>query len=75
MTYALWDKLCVVSTWFGDVCGSRNDFCMFFQQDPFLYFKFCSIAAITEISKRQPKRQHVETANVGSHNVKNGTAL
>ena len=28
----LWDRVCVLSTWFGDICGSRKDFCMFYKR-------------------------------------------
>ena len=28
----LWDRVCVLSTWFGDICGSRRDFCMFYKR-------------------------------------------
>ena len=28
----LWDRMCVLSTWFGDICGSRRDFCMFYKR-------------------------------------------
>ena len=28
----LWDRVCVLSTWFGDICGSRKDFCMFYKK-------------------------------------------
>ena len=28
----LWDRVCVLSTWFGDICGRRKDFCMFYKR-------------------------------------------
>ena len=28
----LWDRVCVLSTWFGDICGSRKGFCMFYKR-------------------------------------------
>ena len=28
----LWDRVCVLSTLFGDICGSRKDFCMFYKR-------------------------------------------
>ena len=28
----LWDRVCILSTWFGDICGSRKDFCMFYKR-------------------------------------------
>ena len=32
----------MLSTWFGDICGSRKDFCMFYKKSRTLYFKFYS---------------------------------
>ena len=43
----LWDRVCVLSTWFGDICGSRKDFCMFYKKSRTLYFKFYSLRLLT----------------------------
>ena len=43
----LWDRVCVISTWFGDICCSRRDFCTFYKRSWSLYFKFYSLQLFT----------------------------
>ena len=35
--------MCVLSTWFGDICGSRRDFCRFDKRSRSLCFKYYSL--------------------------------
>ena len=35
----LWDRVCVLSTWFGDICCSRKDFCMFYKRSRSNYIR------------------------------------
>ena len=41
-------RVCVLSTWFGDICCSRRDFCTFYKRSRSLYFKFYSLRLLTQ---------------------------
>ena len=67
----LWDRVCVLSTWFGDICGSRRDFCMFYKRSgPLISNSIrcgclrtdqsniaCSKAAVNGSNRRPPARR------------------
>ena len=46
----LWDRVCVLSAWFGDICGSRRDFCMFYKRSQILF-----VAAAYEMTNVIPR--------------------
>ena len=58
----LWDRVCVLSTWFGDIWGSRRDFCTFYKRSRSLYFKFYSLRLLTPrpMQYRVPVKLHTE---------------
>ena len=65
----------VLSTWFGDICGSRKDLYVL-QKVTITLYQLPLAGAITETSPdRNSSNRNVAMTNVGSHNVKNGTAL
>ena len=52
----------VLSTWFGDICCSRTDFCTFYKRSRSLYFKFYSLRLLTPrpMQYRVPAKLHTE---------------
>ena len=52
----------VFDPWFGDICGSRKDFCMFYKSSRSLYFKFYSLRLLTSrpMQYRVPAKLHTE---------------
>ena len=86
-----WDRVCVLSTWFGDICGSRRDLYVLqtehshFISNSIDLFCYCAITELVMIwtsathANKNSDDQNGSTQNgkcrLGSHNVKNGTAL
>ena len=54
--------MCVLSTWFGDICCSRRDFYTFYIRSRSLYFKFYSLRLLTPrpMQYRVPAKLHTE---------------
>ena len=55
----LWDRVCVLSTWFGDICGSRKDLYVL-QKVTNTLFQIIFVAAAyeqTNVISRAPKLQ------------------
>ena len=53
--------MCVLSTWFGDICCSRRT-CTFYKRSQSLYFKFYSLRLLTPrpMQYRVPEKLHIE---------------
>ena len=69
--------MCVLSTWFGDICGSRRDFCMFYRLVTSLFLNSIGLycyCAITELVMIRTSTSRTATRANRNSDVRNGNS-